>query len=62
VIIAWLPSPSSERHSPAPTGLAHRWLMLLGQLRGNGDGVERIDDDPLQVVFREVRHAYLLPF
>jgi hypothetical protein len=36
--------------------------MLLGQLRGNGDGVERIDDDPLQVVFREVRHAYLLPF
>jgi hypothetical protein len=36
--------------------------MLLGQLRGNSDGVERIDDDSPQVVFREVRHAYLLPF
>ncbi len=36
--------------------------MLLGQLRCNGDGVERIDDDSLQVVFRELWHAYLLPF
>jgi hypothetical protein len=36
--------------------------MLLGQLGGNGDSVERIDDDPLQVVFREVRHADSLLF
>ena len=47
---------------PHPLGLAHGWLVLLGKLGGNGDGVERIDDDPLQVVFREVRHATLLPF
>src|SRR5260221_7775922 len=45
-----------------PLGLAQGWLVLLGQLWGNGDGVERIDDDPLQVVFREARHAFLLPF
>src|SRR5713101_8157754 len=36
--------------------------MLPGQLRGNGDGVEWIDDDPLQAAFCEVRHAFLLPF
>ena len=35
--------------------------MLLGQLRGNGDGVERIDENALQAVFRELWHAYL-PF
>jgi hypothetical protein len=31
--------------------------MLFGQLRGDGESIERVDDDPLQVVFREVRHA-----
>jgi hypothetical protein len=36
--------------------------MLPGQLGSNSDGVERIDDDALQVVFRELWHAYLLPF
>ena len=36
--------------------------MLLGQLKSNSDGIERIDDDPLQAVFREARHAILLPF
>ncbi len=45
-----------------PLCLAHGWLMLLGQLSGNGDSVERIDDDPLQAVLRELWHAYLLPF
>jgi len=45
-----------------PLGLAHGWLMLPGQLGSNSDGVERIDDDALQAVFREARHAILLPF
>jgi hypothetical protein len=31
--------------------------MLLGPLGGNSDGVERVDDDSMQVIFREVRHA-----
>src|SRR6266700_3086921 len=45
-----------------PFGLAHGWLMLPGQLGSNSDGVERIDVNALQVVFRELWHAYLLPF
>src|SRR5260370_28867965 len=45
-----------------PLGLAHRWLMLLSQLRGNGDGVERIDDALQQVFFHERQDYYLLLF
>src|SRR2546423_1808284 len=54
--------PQQRSIGPHPLGLAHGWLMLLGPLGGKSDGVERIDNDPLHVVFREVWHAYLLPF
>jgi hypothetical protein len=56
----WVPDQRGIRLHPLC--LAHGWLMLLGQLSGNGESVERIDDDPLQAVLRELWHAYLLPF
>ncbi len=67
--IEQLPEPLFASHrcyegdiDPDPLVLAQRWLMLLDQRRGYGHGVERIDDDALQAVFCEVRHAFLLPF
>ncbi|HEY6411048.1 MAG TPA: hypothetical protein VIY29_26625, partial [Ktedonobacteraceae bacterium] len=51
-----LPEPQLGSHfshqrgiNPHPLSLAHGWLMLMGQLLGNSDGVERIDHDPLHV-------------
>src|SRR6516165_10612756 len=64
-----LPEPTSGSHlpnqggiRPHPLGLVHDRLVLLGQLRGNGDGVKRVDDDSTQAVFRKVRHERLLSF
>jgi hypothetical protein len=36
--------------------------MLGGENRVDVDGLGWIDDDSLQAVFRESRHAILLPF
>jgi hypothetical protein len=36
-----------EASAYKPLGLAHVWLMLLGKLRGNGDGVEWIGQRPI---------------
>lgn len=67
--IQQLPEPPLASHLPHqrgvrlhPLGLAHGRFMLLGQLQGNGDGVEWIDDDSLHGIFRELGHAILLPF
>jgi hypothetical protein len=40
--------------------LAHGQFIFRGKLGSNCDGVERIDDDSLQVVFRELCHSSLL--
>ena len=45
-----------------PLGLVQVRLVLLCQLRGDGDGVERVDNNSPQAVFREVRHVRLLSF